>query len=108
MVNKSYLDEYFPRISWVEDVLAPIIVTDTVGKYDLDVRVSGGGQTGQAQAIRMATARCLQAVDPNHRAVLKIEGFLRRDARKVERKKPGQAGPQAVPMGEALGGSVKT
>ncbi len=91
LVNGTYVNEYFPRRSWVENVLSPFVVTDTVGQFDVDVRVHGGGQTGQAQATRMAISRCLQFIEPSHREVLKMEGFLRRDARKVERKKPGQA-----------------
>lgn len=90
-VNGRPLVDYFPRRSWREDVIAPFIVTETIGMYDVDARVEGGGNTGHAHALRMAIARALQSIDPTHRDILKPEGFLRRDPRKVERKKPGRA-----------------
>jgi small subunit ribosomal protein S9 len=61
-------------------------------KYDLNINVKGGGVTGQAGAIRLGIARAMIALNPSDRAVLKAAGFLTRDARKVERKKPGLAG----------------
>jgi small subunit ribosomal protein S9 len=70
-------------------VLAPLKVASAESTYDLRVRVEGGGPTGQAGAIRHGIARALVEADPELRTVLKREGFLTRDARKVERKKAG-------------------
>jgi small subunit ribosomal protein S9 len=69
--------------------MAPLRVAQAEGTYDLRVRVEGGGPTGQAGAIRHGIARALVEADPELRTVLKREGFLTRDARKVERKKAG-------------------
>jgi len=70
----------------------PFKVTGTDGKFDVRVNCDGGGLTGQAGAIRHGVARALEKNDPNLRSILKKAGFLTRDAREVERKKPGQPG----------------
>ena len=68
----------------------PFKLTDNISSYDVKVNVEGGGTTGQAEAIRLAIARALCIVNNDNRVVLKSEGLLTRDARVVERKKPGQ------------------
>jgi small subunit ribosomal protein S9 len=88
-INGRTLEEYFPRSTHRTTVLAPLRVAGAETSYDLRVRVEGGGPTGQAGAIRHGIARALIEADPELRTVLKREGFLTRDARKVERKKAG-------------------
>jgi small subunit ribosomal protein S9 len=88
-INGRTIDDYFPRASHRTMVLAPLKVAGAEGSYDLRVRVEGGGPSGQAGAIRHGIARALVDADPELRKVLKREGFLTRDARKVERKKAG-------------------
>lgn len=91
-VNKRPMEEYFTRPTSRLLVQQPLVLTNYVGKYDIIVNVAGGGPSGQAGATRHAIARALLQVDPSTRAVLKKEGLLTRDSRKVERKKPGLAG----------------
>jgi small subunit ribosomal protein S9 len=88
-INGRTIEDYFPRASHRTMVLAPLKVAGADGSYDLRVRVEGGGPSGQAGAIRHGIARALVEADPELRKVLKREGFLTRDARKVERKKAG-------------------
>jgi small subunit ribosomal protein S9 len=88
-INGRTIDEYFPRMTHRTTVLAPLRAAGAEGTYDLRVRVEGGGPTGQAGAIRHGIARALVEADPELRTTLKREGFLTRDARKVERKKAG-------------------
>jgi small subunit ribosomal protein S9 len=88
-VNGRTLDEYFPRATHRTLALAPFVVAGAEGTYDLRVRVHGGGISGQAGAVRHGIARALVEADPELRVPLKREGFLTRDARKVERKKAG-------------------
>lgn len=83
------LDEYFPRLTHRNMVLAPLKAAGLEGTYDVRVRVHGGGPSGQAGAVRHGIARALVEADPELRGVLKKEGFLARDARIVERKKAG-------------------
>jgi small subunit ribosomal protein S9 len=88
-INGRTLEEYFPRASHRITVLSPLKVAGVEGTFDLRIRVTGGGPTGQAGAVRHGIARALVEADPNLRVPLKREGFLTRDARKVERKKAG-------------------
>jgi len=88
-INGRTIEEYFPRASHRITVLSPLKVAGVEGTFDLRVRVTGGGPTGQAGAVRHGIARALVEADPNLRVPLKREGFLTRDARKVERKKAG-------------------
>ena len=88
-LNGRTLEEYFPRLVHREQVLAPLRAVGLEGRYDLRVRVRGGGPSGQAGAVRHGIARALVEADPELRSVLKREGFLARDARIVERKKAG-------------------
>lgn len=92
VVNKKPMEEYFTRPTSQLIVQQPLVLTNYTGKYDIFVNVKGGGPSGQAGATRHAIAQALLEVDPANRAVLKKEGLLTRDSRKVERKKPGLAG----------------
>ncbi|MFC6269321.1 30S ribosomal protein S9 [Frigoriflavimonas asaccharolytica] len=89
-VNKKDAKEYFSTDVMVYKVNQPFLLTETAGQYDVTVNVFGGGNTGQADAIRMAISRALCEVNAEYRLALKPEGLLTRDARMVERKKPGQ------------------
>ncbi len=88
-VNDHPLDEYFGRPTYGMIVRQPLETTETIGKFDVKVTVKGGGNTGQAGAIRMGIARALLQYDEGLRSGLRQHGFLTRDARKVERKKVG-------------------
>jgi small subunit ribosomal protein S9 len=88
-INGRTMEEYFPRAAHRIMALAPLKVAEVEGTFDLRVRVTGGGPSGQAGAVRHGIARALVEADPNLRISLKREGFLTRDARKVERKKAG-------------------
>ena len=88
-VNGRTIEDYFPRRAHRITALSPFNVAGVEGTFDLRVRVHGGGPTGQAGAVRHGIARALVEADPNLRVPLKREGFLTRDARKVERKKAG-------------------
>lgn len=92
VVNERTLDDYFPTTALRRTVNEAFETTATTGKFDVKVRVLGGGPTGQADAVRHGIARALLKVDPEFRAKLKTEGLLTRDARKKERKKYGQPG----------------
>ncbi|MCS6832466.1 MAG: 30S ribosomal protein S9 [Flammeovirgaceae bacterium] len=89
-VNGRELVDYFPSEVLRIKIQQPLELCKESGKYDIKVNVSGGGTTGQAEAIRLAIARALTEVNPDHRPALKKEGFLTRDPRMVERKKYGR------------------
>jgi small subunit ribosomal protein S9 len=89
-INKKSLDSYFPTPTHQYKINQPFTLTDTLGKYNLNVTVTGGGPTGQVEAIRLGISRALCTVDEEHRSALKPEGLLTRDPRMVERKKFGQ------------------
>ena len=91
-VNGKNVKEYLKRETLVLHALKPLVATSNVEKYDLYARVSGGGLTGQAGAIRMGIARALVRLDETLKAQLGREGYLTRDSRMVERKKYGQPG----------------
>ncbi len=91
-INGRTLGDYFPRLSLVQHIQQSFTATDTLGAFDVKARVRGGGQSGQAGALRLAIARALLRADETHRTKLRPAGLLTRDARKVERKKPGQPG----------------
>ena len=82
--------EYFPRKSHQMRVEEPLQVTEMEGRFDIQIRVRGGGLTGQADAIRLGVSRALVAFDEEQRSNLRSKGLLTRDPRKVERKKPGR------------------
>jgi len=92
MVNGKDVKAYFPTDSIQGYVQQPFQITDTVKRYDVLVNVQGGGQVGQAGAIRHGISRALIQADPELKASLKTAGCLTRDAREKERKKPGQPG----------------
>ncbi len=89
-VNGRPVEEYFPIELLRQEVLKPFNVTSTAGRYDVHVRVEGGGPTGQAGAVRLAIARSLVGIDEDVRSSLRAAGLLTRDPRMVERKKYGQ------------------
>lgn len=89
-VNKRDFREYFPTLALQYIVLQPLNQLDVAEKYDIKVNLDGGGPKGQAEALRLAIARALVEIDEQVKKVLKQEGFLTRDPREVERKKPGQ------------------
>ena len=89
VVNDSKLDEYFGRKVAQMLVIQPLELVDLVEKVDIDIKVKGGGNFGQAGAIRHGISRALTKYDEELRPQLKKAGFLTRDPRKVERKKPG-------------------
>ncbi len=90
VVNDKEFEQFFPQLLSREDILLPLKVTETEGKYDVHVNVKGGGTTGQAQAVRLGIARALIEINPEFRNKLKVEGLLTRDPRMVERKKYGR------------------
>jgi small subunit ribosomal protein S9 len=89
-INGRTLGDYFPRPALVTAIQQPFTATDKLGQYDVKANVNGGGQTGQAGALRLAVARALAKMDEGHRRKLRDLGLLTRDARAVERKKPGR------------------
>ena len=89
-INGRGLDAYVQLENLRTLALAPLVLTNTLGRYDVYVNICGGGIAGQAGAIRHGIARALFALDEEHRIVLKSNGFLTRDSRKVERKKFGR------------------
>jgi len=89
-VNKKTLDKYFTIDELKYQILRPFSVVEAEGKYDLIINLKGGGFKGQAEALRLAISRALVKINPDDKSALKKEGFLTRDARVVERKKPGQ------------------
>ena len=93
VINGRPLEDYFKEETLRYVVLQPYTATETLGKFDTKVTLVGGGTKGQAEAVRLGIARALCEIDKEaYRSVLKAAGFLTRDAREVERKKPGQPG----------------
>lgn len=89
-INKKDLAVYFPTATLQYVVKQPLELLDATGKYDIKVNLYGGGFTGQSQALRMAIARALVKINAEDKKNLKDHGFLTRDSRIVERKKPGR------------------
>ena len=98
VINKRDIDEYFGLETLKMVVRQPLVATDTVGKYDVQVDVRGGGTTGQAGAIRHGIARALLKADAEFRPTLKQAGFLTRDPRMKERKKYGLKAARRAPQ----------
>lgn len=94
-VNGRPMDEYFPVPNMQLKLSQPFEITNTVGSYDVRVRVIGGGVSGQAGAVRHGITKALVLLDPDLRQVLKKAGFVKRDPRVKERKKYGQKGARA-------------
>ncbi len=98
VINKKDMDDYFGLETLKIIVKQPLVATNTVDKFDVLVNVKGGGFTGQAGAIRHGISRALLEADADYRAVLKKAGFLTRDSRMKERKKPGLKKARRAPQ----------
>lgn len=92
VVNNKDLSVYFARKTSDMIVKQPLEITNTLGSYDINATVMGGGLSGQAGALKLGISKALLQLDPDLRPILKKAGFLTRDSRKVERKKYGQPG----------------
>lgn len=90
LINGRSKEEYFNLPILVQTIEEPFNLTETNGQFDIKVNVFGGGFKGQAEAVRLAISRALVKIDEEHKPALKKEGFMTRDPRMVERKKPGQ------------------
>ena len=89
-VNKKDYKKYFTTESLQYIVEQPLATIEATGKYDIKVNLTGGGISGQAEALRLAITRAMVQIDPERKPLLKAKGLLTRDPREVERKKPGQ------------------
>ena len=89
-INNRTLESYFPNPILQYIVKQPLSLLDVVGKYDIKVNLVGGGYTGQAEALRLAIARALVKINAEDKSALRQAGFVTRDPRAVERKKPGR------------------
>lgn len=89
-INKKDIETYFPSAILRYVVNQPLQLLEAEGKYDIKANLDGGGFTGQSQALRLAIARALVKIDAEDKKTLKDAGFMTRDSRAVERKKPGQ------------------
>ena len=92
IVNKRPIENYFGRDTLKMMLGQPLELMQLSGKYDITVKVNGGGLSGQAGAIRLGISRCIEKINPDNRLSLKQAGMLTRDSREVERKKYGQPG----------------
>ena len=92
VINNRPIENYFGRDTLKMVLKQPLEILNLEGKYDVSVKVVGGGLSGQAGAIRLGIARCIQKMNPDNRLSLKQAGMLTRDSREVERKKYGQPG----------------
>ena len=97
-INDREFREYFPRRLLQQVVVAPLKAVDAVKRYDVAAKVQGGGVSGQAGAVVQGIARALVSNEPDLRAALKSGGFLTRDARAKERKKPGLKRARKAPQ----------
>jgi small subunit ribosomal protein S9 len=98
MVNDQPMEAYFGRDLDRMALRQPLVVTGTDGRFNISVHVAGGGESGQAQAVRHGISRALCEVDPNLRPALKAAGFLTRDPREKERKKAGLKRARKAPQ----------
>jgi small subunit ribosomal protein S9 len=98
IVNEKPVQEYFPREGDVDLLAGPLRVVEAESRYDITVHVQGGGVTGQRDAVQLGIARALLQADPDLRAVLKKGGYLTRDSRVKERKKPGRKRARKAPQ----------
>lgn len=89
-INKRPIEVYFPSSILQYIVKQPLLTLDSAEKFDINVNLNGGGYKGQAEALRLAIARALVKINPEDKHALRVEGFMTRDPRSVERKKPGQ------------------
>jgi len=98
LVNDKSLENYFPREAYRKIVKEPLELVGFLDRFDVEAQVKGGGLTGQAGALRLGIARVIAQINPELRKTLKKAGFLTRDARVKERKKPGLRGARAKPQ----------
>lgn len=91
-INGKEIESYFPNPLLQFVVRQPLAKLGVEGQYDVKINLKGGGYTGQSEAARLGVARALVKINPGDKATLKAEGFMTRDPRAVERKKPGQPG----------------
>jgi small subunit ribosomal protein S9 len=89
-INGKDIKDYFPSELMQYVVKQPLEVLNLIGSYDIKANLDGGGVKGQAEALRLGIARALVELNPEHKSVLRSNGFMTRDPREVERKKPGQ------------------
>ena len=89
-VNNRDFKDYFPDKQLHYIVEQPLVLLELQGNYDIKVNLDGGGMTGQAEALRLGISRALIKINPDYKPALRAEGFVTRDPRVVERKKPGQ------------------
>lgn len=89
-VNGKDFKAYFPTVALQYRIHQPFVLTENEKKFDVKANISGGGVTGQAEALRLAMSRALVELNAEHKPALKAEGLMTRDPRMVERKKPGQ------------------
>ena len=94
-INGRHVDDYFKVGSAKAVLLQPLVLTNTIGSFDVNARVSGGGSSGQVGAIRHGITKALILANPDLRQALKKAGYVRRDPRMKERKKYGQKGARA-------------
>ena len=94
-INRREIDDYFGRATSKMVLRQPLELTETLGRYDIYINVSGGGLSGQAEAIRLGVTRSLMKINASFRPALKKAGYVTRDPRIVERKKYGQRGARA-------------
>lgn len=92
IVNKKDYTKFFPTKQLHNRITEPLELVESIKKYDIKANLNGGGVNGQAEALRMAISRALAKIDPEHKTHLRSKGYLTRDPRRVERKKPGQPG----------------
>ncbi len=98
VVNGRPVEEVIPRASLRQEMLRPLVVTGGLGRFNVQVKATGGGVSGWAGAIRHGIARALLAVDEGHRRSLRSQGLLTRDPRVKERKKPGLKRARKAPQ----------
>ncbi|MDN4754096.1 30S ribosomal protein S9 [Porphyromonadaceae bacterium W3.11] len=91
-INKKDINEFFPNPLLRFVVKQPLATLGVEDKYDITINLNGGGYSGQSEAARLGIARALVKINPEDKAALRAEGFMTRDSRVVERKKPGQPG----------------
>ncbi len=97
-LNGKSLDDYFPEAAHRLRVVEPLRVAELEGRYDISATLEGGGTTGQSDALRLGISRAIVEIDPELRQILKKAGLLRRDDRKVERKKYGLRKARRAPQ----------
>ncbi len=90
LINKRELESYFPSPMLQYVVKQPLNKIGVDGQYDITINLVGGGFKGQSEAARLGIARALVKINPENKPALRSEGFMTRDPREVERKKPGQ------------------